>query len=208
MKVTQKIDLSGPFVGGWQQTWTVEIKEELEEVEVGEMVSMNKLSALKDSTLETEYHVMTQDIKYTYRETSRAVPITGSAHVKRRHPHPDRRGELIDGRKLDTIVRIIKKKDYSDKGVQAVLGRGEYYFVDDVNIYGDCNFVTYSDGKTKCPKYIYDTGWTFIGGDDLKGHLVTPTGPEKRIKGSDSSTFTMMKKITTKMEWDYKRVCE
>lgn len=209
LKVTQDLDLTGPFVGSWHQIWTVEIKEELEEVEIGETGSMNKLSAFKDPTIETEYHVMTQDIKYTYKETSRAVPITGSGHVKRKHPHPDKRGGLIDDdTKLDTIVRIIKMKDYSNKGPQAVLGLGEYYFIDDEGIYGNCNFVKYSDGKIKCPKYIYDTGGTFIGGGDLRGYLVTPTGRDKRIKGSDSSTVSFMKKITTKMEWDYKRVYE
>lgn len=179
---------------------------------MGPVGHMNKLAALNDPTIDLEFHVMKQEIDFNYKEVHRGGTFTGKGKAVRRHPHPDKRGELInDGTELDTIVRFIKMKDYSDKGAQAVLGHGEYYFIDDSNIYGDCRFVKYYDGKTHCPKYNpdYRVGGNFIGaGGALRGYEVTPIENGTRFKGSDTFTDPIMGRVTTHMEWDYRLVTE
>ncbi len=205
LKVTQTMTLPMNI----RHSWTVVIKEELEEVEVGKVGNVNPLSALKDPTVELEYHVMKQDITFDYLESHIAGPVTGKGHAVREHPHPQKRGTLIkDDHELDTVVRFIKMKDYSDKGVQAVLGHGEYYLLDDDKIYGDCNFVTYSHDGVKCPRFTYETGQYFIGGDAFRGIEVTPTDNNRRFKGSKSTVDPIMGRVKVDMWWDYQRVFE
>ena len=202
LKVTETMIIPNPLVT-ITETWSVVIKEELEQVTVGKDNNINPLAVLNDPTIDIEFQVMKQDIKYTYKETSEYHNITGSGETKREHPHPEKRGEFInDETELDTIVRMTKDKTFT--GAQAVLGQGEYVFNDTEQMYGECDFVTLSDGEIKCPEYFScgDSGNHFIGGD----HIVEPTENETRIKGSASYSYSLMgAKTTTKIEWDYTR---
>ncbi len=203
-KVTHTMDVSGPFVGGWVQKWVMTMKEELEEVEVGEVGHINPLAALNDTTIETEYHVMKQEIDFDYLEDHRAGPVTGKGKVTRSHPHPESRGSLInDDTELDTIVRFIKKKEFT--GIQSALGHGEYYLRENGQIYGsECDFVVYSHDGVSCLPHSYGPPY-FLDGD-LEGLEVVPTNDGTRFKGSHISVDPMMNRVRIKVEWDYQRV--
>lgn len=72
-------------------------------------------------------------------------------------------------------------------------------------MYGECDFVTLSNGEIKCPEYFScgSSGNHFIGGKDI---IVEPTENETRIKGSESYSSSLMgASTTTKIEWDYSR---
>ena len=203
LKVSETMIIPNPLVT-ITETWSVVIKEELEQVTVGKTGNINPLAVLNDPTIDLEFQVMKQDIKYTYKETSEYHSVIGSGETKREHPHPKSRGAFINNEtELDTIVRMTKNKTYT--GAQAVLGQGEYVFNDTEQMYGECDFVTLSDGEIKCPEYFScgDSGNHFIGGKDI---IVEPTENETRIKGSHSYSYSLMgATTTTKIEWDYSR---
>ena len=203
LKVSETMIVSNPLVT-ITETWSVEIKEELEQVTVGKDNNINPLAVLNDPTIDLEFQVMKQDIKYNYKEFSEYTSVTGSGETKREHPHLESRGAFINNdTELDTIVRMTKNKTYT--GIQSVLGQGEYIFNDTEQIYGECDFVTLSTGEIKCPEYFScgDSGNNFIGGKDI---IVEPTENETRIKGSDSYSYSLMgASIVTKIEWDYSR---
>ncbi|MCK5085190.1 hypothetical protein KAK05_00595, partial [Candidatus Parcubacteria bacterium] len=139
LKVTETMIIPNPLVT-ITETWSVVIKEELEQVTVGKDNNINSLAVLNDPTIDIEFQVMKQDIKYTYKETSEYHNVTGSGETKREHPHPEKRGEFInDETELDTIVRMTKDRTFT--GAQAVLGQGEYIFNDTEQMYGECDFV-------------------------------------------------------------------
>ena len=201
LKATETMILPHPLVTV-TKTWSVIIKEELEQVTVGKNNNMNPLAVLKNPTIDIEFQVMKQDIKYTYKETSEYHNITGSGETKREHPHPESRGAFINNEtELDTIVRMTKNKTYT--GAQAVLGQGEYIFRDTFQMYGECDFVTLSNGEIKCPKYFSNVGNFFIGEKDI---IVESIENETRVKGSDSYSSSLMGASSiTKIEWDYSR---
>lgn len=206
IKVHETMTISAPFVGTIVESWDATIKEELEQVHVGKKGAINPKAALSDSTIDLEFHVMKQDIKYNYKETSPYHTTTGSGETKREHPHPESRGSLInDDTELDTVVRMMKKKKY--EGVQTVLGQGEWIFNDAEQMYGECEFVTLSTGETDCPEYFScgDSDGQFIG-RNLDGYVVEPTDNGTRIKGSDTYSYSFMgANITTNLEWDYRK---
>ena len=206
IKVKETMTISQPFVGTIIQSWDVVIKEELEMVHVGKEGAINPKAVLKDSTIDLEYHVMKQDIKYNYKETSNFHTTTGSGETKRSHPHPEERGGWInDQTELDTIVRMTKHKKY--KGVQEVLGKGEYRFYDTEQMYGECEFVALSTGETDCPEYFScgDSDGVFIG-RDYDGYVVELTDNNTRIKGSDTYSYSFMgATFNTNLEWDYSK---
>ncbi|MCK5490670.1 MAG: hypothetical protein KAI67_02390 [Candidatus Pacebacteria bacterium] len=203
LKVSETMIIPTPLVT-ITETWSVMIKEELEQVTVGKDNNINPLAVLNDSTIDLEFHVMKQDIKYSYKEVSDYTNVTGSGETKREHSHQESRGAFINNEtELDTIVRMTKNKTFT--GAQSVLGQGEYIFNGTEQMYGECDFVTLSTGEIKCPEYFScgDTGNQFIGGKDI---IVEPTENETRIKGSDSYSYSLMgASVTTKMEWDYSR---
>jgi len=202
LKVSETMTISNPFLT-ITKTWNTVIKEELEQVTVGKDNNINPLAVLDDPTIDIEFQVMKQDIKYTYKEVSDYHTTTGSGETKREHPHPEKRGEFINNEtELDTIVRMTKDKTFT--GAQAVLGQGKYIFNDTEQMYGECDFVTLSTGEIKCPEYFScgDSDDQFISGD----HIVEPTENEMHIKGSHSYSYSLMgAKTTTKIEWDYSR---
>ncbi len=205
LKIKETMILPAPLVT-ITQTWDVVIKEELEQVHVGKDGAINPKAVLNDSTIDLEFQVMKQDIKYNYIETSNYHTTIGSGEVKREHPHPETRGGWInDQTELDTIVRMTKHKKY--EGAQSVLGQGEYRFYDTEQMYGECKFVAMSTGETKCPEYFScgDSDGVFIG-RDYDGYIVELTDNNTRIKGSDSYSYSFMgAKTTTNMEWDYRK---
>jgi len=203
LKVQETMTIAAPFVGTIVQSWDVVIKEELEQVHVGKEGAINPKAVLNDSTIDLEFQVMKQDIKYDYKEVTAYYTTTGSGETSRQHPHPESRGGWInDQTELDTIVRIIKKKKY--EGVQSVLGQGEWIFDDTEQMYGDCKFVTLSTGELKCPEYFScgDSDSNFIGAE----YIVEPTDNGTRIQGSDSSSYSFMgATLTTNIQWDYRK---
>lgn len=206
IKVKETMTISQPFVGTIIQTWDVVIKEELEQVHVGKEGAINPKAVMNDPTIDLEFQVMKQDIKYNYKETSNYHTTTGSGEVKREHPHPETRGGWInDQTELDTIVRMTKHKKYD--GVQSVLGQGEYRFYDTEQMYGECEFVALSTGETDCPEYFScgESDGVFIG-RNFDGYVVEPTDNATRINGSDTYSYSFMgASFTTNMEWNYSK---